>query len=362
VTEDILGPDGSLFWWNKSLNTRAAVDHTGARTFFYVPDLNRELHERGLPTLQLIKSSLRKNAHMFQLATFAQNSVQVERRALRCLIINVAMAIWSGGSVNQVFRAVGRGVCESQAYYMDPNHYEYMRSRWAPTNKLGDFLFPKWLVDDNRMACPYQESLWLEDPTIRLLGNSTRTSDLSNKEIVAATHKMLNRLTLLPGLGRDRGSGVMVSVWVDAARAYHRERLIEELEEGLVLHMKGIAPDELGHSRYNRLDQLRDKLGLRRHVPLDQLPAARRGRDYALPPPPRPCVATFKGTVAEFRKADQDAKDRAADYEARFKAFNRIIQETCTICPVTRECFEPVGLEGLLVSALFRCCEFAYTL
>ena len=316
-------------------------------SFTYLPLLNQLLEEWTLPPLGLIDSSS-KATRAYCKKSYAENApIERCRRYVRLQIVLFAQCLWEGKDLYPHLNMLeGINGDDAQLNVLNPAKYHIFRTRFAPTHILGKFLFPRHLLEALPTNLPYEplgdNGQWLEDPTKKLIVRARQQHrKIPAPHLRAAAQQMLDALTdVRSAKYQCKGFGGSVDVWIQAAHAYHEQRLLASLETDTIYSMSHIDKANHKHAGYRRLTDLRGKLDL--YDPQGEIRLS----------VPRPRVTDYlhRGThlyMARDRRAMREENAR----ELKVKAFNKILSKTCSICPVSGGLYQPMGVEGFVVRA-----------
>ncbi len=273
------------------------------------------------------------------------STVEARRRHVRRMIVFAAEQIWEGVDPCPVpvCDAETGELLEWRARSTMPTNetFRTFRTRFAPTHKLKDFLFPDYALSDTPGLLPYNSATgWLEDPTMAL----RKLQEF--EEIVTPTWVTDNALNMLTRLAYWRhgeyyrkGRGGFVSRWMSAINNWHIARIEAELKSGAVVRLDYAEAGAYRPRHYRRIHELRIKLGMQQ-----------AGTDTMIPLPQHPERAIIVGNKASDDTYRLDILASQADQKRAegVKHFNKIIRHACVACPVTSFLHYPIGLEGLL--------------
>jgi hypothetical protein len=264
------------------------------------------------------------------------SALEARRRAIRFRIVAAAEALWEGRdpflvkvtnpNTGPVQRADDLGM-------QDTLKYSIFRNRFAPTDKLKDFLFSPASLSDTPSQLMYRpEQTWLADPTMKLRTNQQFT-DVDDDWVSCKASSMLNSLTdwRHPQYSTRGGS---IDSWKRAAMSWHLARLAREIETGAVYKATYVTStmSRAGMDRYIR--RLKSLLGcvddLQELPSLPDRGTSMTSEEYQL----------YLRSVEIIRHREQVERERQ-------KIFNKIVRETCCSCPESAMLFFPIGLEGL---------------
>ena len=224
-----------------------------------------------------------------------------------------------------------------------PTQFETFRNRFAPTSKLGTFLFPGYLLAEPSalLTEDYDSSSgWLPDPT-KGMGRAATVDMIAEQTISMWAEEMLWLLTSVahPNYYR-KGMGGYVDKWMNAVKQYHVARLEVEIKSALTVNISHAPEPFHGDRTYDRLRDLRAKCGL-------QAPGAILMPQLPKRPELGPAGAHYSS--AEFIRLDQAAARAETNRAEGIKFFNKIIRSCCVGCPLTSPWTVPnQGLEGLV--------------
>ncbi|KAH0535976.1 hypothetical protein FGG08_007133 [Glutinoglossum americanum] len=164
-----------------------------------------------------------------------RSSLETRRRAVRLRIIAAAEALWDGRDPFPVGAAnydTGAMQLVPHPGTLDARKYSVFRNRFAPTDKLRDFLFPPSAL--SVAPAQYQEGTFLTDPT-KILRSNRQFADIDDGWVSAQASLMLNNLTNWRHQQYSlQGMGGCVDSWKKAATSWHLARLENEIESGAV--------------------------------------------------------------------------------------------------------------------------------
>lgn len=208
--------------------------------WFYRPEIDQII--RNITGLDVYAKMLvnRKQDQMTLMVGLETSEDERIRRVARHKLIQYARLVWDGHDPmpNKIYCESSGNLLgtESRQGMPDANTFRVFRERFAPTNKLHEFLYPAYSLSDHPTHLPYQPGYWLEDPTLVLTQDNPIFED--DHVYVNKALEMLESLTNcdLPGYAYRRPGkpilGGWVTTWVNAAKAYHVDRLEKELESG----------------------------------------------------------------------------------------------------------------------------------
>ena len=234
--------------------------------------------------------------------------LKAHRRKLRRDIVRRAQEIWERTVLDE--RQLTETEEGSPARQQARNNLMIVRSRsrWAPTSRLPQFLFPARLLTESNLWFPFDPTVqWLADPTLELetsrdvLRAGLTWIDRKAKEMVQnlVTHGVQERVTN----------------WIRAAEQWHIRRLTRELYLGKYLNLEygGRRLGELKDvptTANNRLDVIAKKLRIDPLFPI--------------------------GTLT-----DHERKEAVA-------CFNKIVLQRCTGCPDNNLMIVPCGIKEVV--------------
>ena len=225
-----------------------------------------------------------------------------------------------------------------------PTQYETFRKRFAPTCKLGTFLFPAYLLAEPSALLMEEydsSSGWLPDPTKEDMERADTVDMIADDTISKWAERMLWCLTSVahPFYHR-KGMGGYVDKWTNAVKQYHISRLEMEIKSVVTVKISHACVQFHADRTYERLRDLRAKCHL-------QAPGAILMPQ--LPTRPERGLAGVRYSTSEFMHLDQAAARAEANRAEGIKFFNKIIRSCCIACPVTSPSTVPnLGLEGLV--------------
>ncbi|MCJ1313693.1 hypothetical protein MMC25_007372 [Agyrium rufum] len=307
-------------------------------------------------------------SHQMKAQTKEHNRVQnsiIEsfRRELRQKIVVFAELLWEGRDPAPDFtisEETGQLLPIERSGITSPAKYEAFRTRFAPTNKLKDFLFPRYLLEDQPINLAYDGSKgWLSDPTKECITchNLRPIRSFSDRIICEMAQAMLTKLVnfQVPSY-ESKDAGGHVDTWIRAADQYHVARLDEEIISGSVLSMTSVSADQHSNPMYARIRRLRQGVQLqgshKEHAHLHMgLPITPLKVTYHAHVRPDQTNPIYHNDEEEWNATFLDARhtSRAASViEKRVADFNSVICATCRSCPMSGSLFYPVGMRGLI--------------
>lgn len=317
--------------------------HIRRRCFYFLHDINdyfQHHHGSNFAVHQYLATLQAHDAHMQHLSISHQDVVD---RPLRQKLVEYAKMIWGG---QDPFPDIVKIDPDDQEHSTRPRHhiandpYRRWRETWAPTEKLSEFLFPKFLLANDPLSVSYDgkthDKEWLDLPACFHRGSDTGA--IQERDLCDAAEHMLRRLILFEDDGHVMlKRGMQVSTWVAAAESYHARRLEKELQSGATVHFD--FPVDVAPFRF-RVRALRVKLDLQRP-----------GEDEMLLVPGR--VTLQEGsrifpTIEVHIRHDQFAIQARQSYRRKLAEFNKILLGSCFTCPRTGSHFSPFGVDGLI--------------
>lgn len=271
--------------------------------------------------------------------------IEVHRRPVRRLIIEAAEKLWEGidpypVEVKNIFgEVVG---LEANPTLPGPKQFAIFRDRYCPTSKLARVLFPDAKLAEDPLSAAAQKGYdWIKDPTMALKGKQ-HFKRVSEQWLTATALQMLYDLTDFHDRDYDQpGYGGSCTVWIEATKEWHTQRLDSELASGAVIRMEQITPQMrlINDGMHRGIANLRERLGLTRNpIGMQELPE----HDVAL------ARSLFAHQVNRNRYNDQFQYLPEASEASVNKYFHRIMRDACNRCPRSSFLFFPVGLAGLL--------------
>ncbi|KAL9121796.1 MAG: hypothetical protein Q9187_001648 [Circinaria calcarea] len=314
--------------------------------YYYLPELNSILRDEfdGL-LIQTVLMQIKRHSFMMEKERVQRSALEGRRRLMRAKIVLFAQQIWEGHDPipEKVIDEKSGEVTLIPRPEFSSTQYKAFRERFAPTSKLGTFLFPEYLLVEHPVSLSEEYDAaggWLPDPT-RGTPRTATVDMITNRKICAWAEEMLRQLTSYTDLDyHQRGMGGYVDNWVNAVKQYHVSRLEAEIKSGFTVNLGHVPQHLQGQGAYTRLRDLRTKCGL-------QAPGA------ILMPllPKRPAVGpeTAHLSPTEFMRLDRIASRAEANRAEGTKFFNKILRSCCVACPLQSPMtFAKPGLEGLV--------------
>ena len=261
------------------------------------------------------------------------SALEQRRRSVRLQLVWTAEALWEGRDpfpVRVANPATGESYDQPRPNMPNENAFRCFRMRFAPTRKLGSFLFAPAALAAQPSLLPYRSIKgWLEDPT-KTLRTKEQFDAVGSEWLSDKALGMLSRLTSW----RDpqyycKGFGGFVDVWKITAFKWHVARVEQELTSGMMMRMEHLRPN-----LRKGIVELMDQLEL---VPENALPAR-----------PQRGIFTSPEEYDEFQRLDLAANDAERKHHEGVEIFNKIVRQTCMKCPENGLKFYPAGFEGLV--------------
>ena len=270
-----------------------------------------------------------------------ENSIlEQERFQIRLKLVRYAEMIWEGR--DPCFEMAMENSTTTPElrvnWSITPDTFRAYRERFAPTSKIARFLFPGHLITDDPTNTPCTESGgWLRDP-VRALTRGTTGDKLEGIWFADAALGMIELLVNWNVAKYNmKGKGGYVDEWVKAAKSYHIHRLEDELKKGVVVGITHAPKHEHGEEYFSRIRKLRAKCGLHQE-----------GEIFMPKLPARIPVWNSDYSDAEYAREDSAAAKAIAKRNEKIKYFNKIMRDTCIVCPETGLKLNQIGLEELV--------------
>lgn len=266
------------------------------------------------------------------------------RRVARHKLVQYARLIWDGHDPmpNRIY-CESSGILlgtESRQGMPDVNTFRAFRERFAPTNKLHEFLYPAYSLSDRPTQLPYQPGYWLKDPALVLTQDNPTVEDVH--WYVEKALEMLEALTNCdkPGYSVRRSGkpvlGGWVTTWVNAAKAYHVDRLEKELKSGATVNISHTTGAPSSSHLYRRIRKLRYRSGLQE-----------QGETRMRPLSPHLDIAECMARSSiDMWLAREHIISRLEREQAQcIKWFNKVVRRTSFRCPVCGDNHVYIGVE-----------------
>jgi hypothetical protein len=333
---------------NLSYNLQLLSFYKKGVQWYYKPEIDA-LYRNRTGTDATLYALVRKRARQQADKFVVENSaLEKTRRLVRLRIIRYAQILWEGDDPNpEIHHSCGPDGVLHEKKIPNPRLqnrrlYQPYREAWAPTAKLGQFLFPEYLISHKpTQTAPSDDGGWLKDPT-KYFRRCTAPESIPNAWVSEKAQAMIDQL--VPRLNDPTyyrvGSGGAVDAWINAARHWHIKRLEKEIQSRNTVNMAYIREKDRSNVMYFRLLNLRFQLGLQE-----------KATDTRMSKPPRRyglLDAQYFESFEDYRSFELHAARVQASQEVRIKHFNKIIRECCATCPNSGGLFFPMGLEGLV--------------
>ena len=322
------------------LSTAALADlpvfslNGGRHWFYFVPALEEYCLRRFNANFTLLKAKdlerrSTKRAQQFR----RSNPAEPARRTVRAKIVECAAALWTGHlpvawqGVVDITNASIRG---------DITNFRNFEARFAPVDKIATFLFPAYRLSAESDANALSTEYYLPDPTEGwTAGQAHAVSDFGCALLAL---NMLRQLVDVSNWNRHNwqvGHGRYVTPWINAAKEYHKLRLLSHITTRLPYT---ILPDP-------NAVQLRYGQQLIRHLRIGI--GLCFANDRAPPPlPNRPSVHANMD-AATYLALDRFAIQATRRREEHLKLFDTIMRAYCAKCPISGRMVGP-GVDNIV--------------
>jgi hypothetical protein len=262
------------------------------------------------------------------------NIVEQARTQLRWLIVKAAQKIWKGIDPYPDETLISKSI------QRDPKRFEMYRIRFAPTEKLIEFLFPPFKLGYLPKASESLQKKYVQDPTDDL-PTRTELNLVTAPWIRDRAFVMLTELTTWIAFGNYPMSFPSAN-WFKAAYDYHRRSLLNRIRQGHLFETHIYQPTPPGFIIHQRSIRLAQHLGIDvEYFLLKRLLSQQSREDSA------------HGDRANLQYAIERVENAdifwARKQEEAFDRFVQIVEAGCSRCPVTGDCFAPAGLDNMLL-------------
>lgn len=187
-----------------------------------------------------------------------RHSIESWRRVIRQKIILAAKKLWDGEDYKaetDIDLKTGRKIVKPRKLVID---FEWIRNAWAPTEKLGDFLFPRRALESAFVESPgdYDKN-WPADP-VSVIFNTYHAARIDDAWVNSAAEEMLKHLTYTME-NPPRGIADQYTLWAEAADEWHLKQLRHRVRHGELVKW-GLGGDE--RIAPPRLVYVRKRVGL----------------------------------------------------------------------------------------------------